>query len=857
MNGYQFSEEERAILEGMPQALGVYQVLEGWIEPLVLSNGFIQLFGYKDREDALQVTSHDLFEFFHPDDAARVEAASRRFAREEGSYDVYYRTKQRTGSEYMVIHATGEIVTKENGVKIGYVWYTNEGLYTRDADDRAGVFRRSIYDALHEESLVNASRYNTLTGLPGMTYFFELADTWKEKRKNEEGPIVLLYFNLHGMKIFNTKYSFAEGDRLLKEFGAVLEKTFERNHCCHIAADQFAAFTAEEEIEAVLQNLFQECRNLNGGNTLPVHVGIYSITMEDVPVSTACDRAKFACDSMKNTYESGFHYYDNDLREEAFWRQYILSHLDQALSEKWIQVYYQPLVRAVSGKVCNEEALSRWNDPKWNLLSPVDFIPFLEEAGMIYKLDLYVVEQVLEKLRIQEKAGCSLVPQTVNLSRSDFDACDMVEEIRKRVDASGIGRDKLVIEITESTMGKDADFMRKQTDRFRELGFSVWLDDFGSGYSSLEVLQTMKVDLLKFDMSFMRRFDEGEEGKIILNELIRMATSLGIDTACEGVEREEQARFLRDSGCARLQGYYYSKPVPLETVLEYCGKDSWIGYEDPEESGYYEAISRANLYDLGIIGNQMDHAVRRAFNSLPMGIIEVNETGGQFMRSNQSYRDFMNRLFSIRLADIAMENPDPAGKPSAPFYSLINQCIHTSDPVFLDEDLPDGSVVHSFARKIAEDPKNGKFAVAVAVLSVTDAEQGTTYEKIARALAADYYNIYYVDLDTDQFIEYSSPVGGHDLAMERHGEHFFEAARRDTMVRIYEEDREFFLTGFTKENILKTLEKQGVFTTSYRLIDTGTPMQVTMKIMRMSAGSNALILGISITDSEIKSKVEG
>ena len=155
------------------------------------------------------------------------------------------------------------------------------------------------------------------------------------------------------------------------------------------------------------------------------------------------------------------------------------------------------------------------------------------------------------------------------------------------------------------------------------------------------------------------------------------------------------------------------------------------------------------------------------------------------------------------------------------------------DRSFYDEQMPDGSVVHSFARRVGIDPVTGTVAVVIAVLSITAPDEETTYADIARALAADYYNIYYVDLDTDRFIEYISPVGREELALERHGEHFFDQVKRDTMTRIYEEDRETFLSGFTKQKVLEELNRQGVYTATYRIPDTGSPTYVNMKITRI------------------------
>ncbi|MBQ1587092.1 MAG: EAL domain-containing protein, partial [Ruminococcus sp.] len=190
------------------------------------------------------------------------------------------------------------------------------------------------------------------------------------------------------------------------------------------------------------------------------------------------------------------------------------------------------------------------------------------------------------------------------LSRADFNACDIVEEIRKLVDASGMSRDKLNIEVTESVIGSDFEFMKSQIERFRSLGFRVWMDDFGSGYSTLDVLQSIRFDLIKFDMRFMKEFDTSEKSRIMLTELIRMAISLGVDTVCEGVETKEQADFLREIGCTMMQGYYFCRPIPFEKILERYQKVIQIGFENPEESGYYAAVGKINLYDLAILSNE-------------------------------------------------------------------------------------------------------------------------------------------------------------------------------------------------------------------------------------------------------------
>jgi diguanylate cyclase (GGDEF)-like protein len=697
-------------------------------------------------------------------------------------------------------------------------------------------------------------RYDNLTGLPRMSYFFELAQASRGRVREKGGTPVLMYVDFSGMKFFNTKYGFFEGDNLLRAFANILSSTFGNEHCCRISADHFAVQTEKTGLDDKLQELFDQCRGMNDGKNLPVHIGVYTEESEQVHVSIACDRAKMACSELSGRYETAVNYYSHDLSEDAEKRQYIIENLDRAIEEKWIKLYLQPIIRAVNGQVCDVEALARWIDPEKGFLSPADFIPVLEDAGLIYKLDLYMVDQVLEAIKVQKVDGFNIIPHSINLSRSDFTACDIVEEIRKRVEAAGVSRDRITIEITESVIGRDFDFMKEQVERFQKLGFPVWMDDFGSGYSSLEVLQNIRFDLLKFDMSLMRKLDEGEAGKTMLTELMRMATSLGMDTVCEGVETEKQVRFLQEIGCSKLQGYYYSKPIPFESIREMFRSGTLIQNENPAESDYYESIGKANLFDLGVIAGDVDNAFQNVFESLPIAVLEVRDGKARYIRSNRSYQDFVRRFFDVDILETQKSFRESAAEYGTNFSTVIRQCCDTENRAFFDEKMPDGSVVHAFARRISINPVTSCVAVALAVLSIAAPdEERTTYAEIAQSLAADYYNIFVINLDTNDYIEYSSQVGDEKLSLLRHGGDFFESARRDTMTRIYAEDRAQFLALFTKENVLRDIDRQGVFTTMYRLIDTGTPMYVNMKITRMK-GSNRLILGVSIIDAHMKEK---
>ena len=843
MERYRFDAAQQSFLEHLIAPLAVYQFVDKRVVTLALSDGFCRLFGYEDRNQAYADMDRNMYKYTHPDDAARIADSAFRFATEGGEYQAVYRSRTPDTDSYKVIHAIGQHTYTPEGVRLAYVWYTDEGVYQQGTEGEG--FLAAFREALREESLLRANQYDYLTGLPTMTYFFQLAEATRDAFVAQGKQPVLLYMDFCGMKYFNMKNGFAEGDKLLRAFSDLLKETFQSENCCRMGADHFTAICEEENVGQRLQAFLDRCQKLRAGSNPPIHVGIYPHRMGMVPASIACDRAKFACDALKSVYGSAVNYYDEELRDDAERRQYVLSSFSRALEQGWIKAYYQPIVRAVNGRVCDEEALARWDDPERGFLSPNQFIPPLEDAGLMYKLDLYILDRVLEKMKHLQQAGIHVVPHSINLSRTDFTACDIVEEVRRRVDGAGISRDKITIELTESVLGSDFEFMKEQVARFRELGFPVWMDDFGSGYSSLDLLQSIQFDLIKFDMSFMRRLEEGDNGKILLTELMKLASSLGTDTVCEGVETQQQVKFLQEIGCSKLQGYYFSQPHSLEQFMERHKAGRHIGYENPAESEYFEAIGRVNLYDLAVIANECGANLHSIFNTLPMAILELQEGQARFVRSNRSYREFMSRFFGFDLSREGQEYSDSPFGPGSEFMGMVKSCCKTGEKIFFDDRMPDGVMVHAFARRIATNPVTGTVAVAVAVLSVSENDMGTAYAGIARALAADYYNFYYVDLKTDRFIEYSSGAEAEKPAAERQGERFFDTVREEASIRIYEGDREAFLAAFTKENILQALDRQGEFTAAYRLVDTGTPLPVNMKITRIPGDTDKIILGVN------------
>lgn len=381
------------------------------------------------------------------------------------------------------------------------------------------------------------------------------------------------------------------------------------------------------------------------------------------------------------------------------------------------------------------------------------------------------------------------------------------------------------------------------------------MDDFGSGYSNPEVLQSIRFDVIKYDMHFMKEF-EGGKNKIVLTELIRMAVSLGCDTVCEGVETQEQVDFLRQIGCTMMQGYYFCRAIPYEQILDRYANSRQIGYENPEEADYFASIGKVNLYDLTILSNDDSESFENYFNTVPMAILEINEDRLKLIRYNDSYRAFMNKVkkdcFPFGSWLSYTESCNRVGRT---VVNAICECAETGEKMVINTEMPDGSVVHRFCKRIAFNHVTDTRAVAIAVLAITDSGKAPIiYNYIAKALSADFVGIYYVNIKTNDFIEYSSDTTAEELEVERHGTDFFNASRHDARKRLYYEDVEMFRAAFKKEKILNEIEATGVFTLSYRLIINGVPRYVNLKAVRINSDPDHIIIGANNVDTQMRQK---
>ena len=861
MKKYNYHSEELNLIEKSSVPVAVYQFINKRVVTIALSDGFREMIGLDSLEEAYHLMDNNMYRDVHPDDIAEIADAAVHFATENDEYNVIYRSKVQ--EEYIIIHAIGKHVYKENGIRLAVINYVNEGIYEADHSTSAPGFKTGHNRYFHNKKAGSNLNYDHLTGLPNMNYFFELADAYHTEAINEGRKLVMLFLNLSGMKAYNQRYGYSEGDLLIKETARLLAKTFGNYNCCRTTADHFAVYTDKEGIEEKLNILIRDFKLINGGKNLPVRIGIYDTEHGEVDPATATDRAKIACDSCGTILESKAVHFDNQMLKDFENRRYIFENLDTAMKEGWLKVHYQPIVRTSNGKVCNEEALVRWDDPQKGLMYPSVFIPILEDAKIAYRLDLFVTEQVIEKLKKQADAGISIVPNSINLSRTDFYSCDIVEEIRKRVDDAGIDRSMIIIELTESIIISDTDFMMTQVKRFRDLGFKIWLDDFGRGYSTPDLLQKIHFDVIKLDKSYIDQLETNEDSRIIVSELVRLANGLGSETVAEGIENANSIDFLSEIGCTKLQGFYYSKALPFSALLDRYDAGTQIGFENPNEADYYSTIGNMNLYDISFSSDEEMDRLNDYFDTMPMFIVEVKGNEIRHIKGNVSYKKFMKKHYP---SFVATNNSYASSSRDTNFFTAILQCKENGKPVLTDMKGPHNELFHLLIRKLATNSESGAVALSIVILGYLDndaelrhkeelkriRQERQIYSRIT-SLTGDFITLYTVDLNSDHFIRYVLADNYKYLGLSNEGEDFYGKFRKKALKNVYADDIDQFLSIFTKDNIINAIRDNGVFSINIRLMYEGKPRYSCIKatILEEEPGPH-VVIGIIDTDSQVR-----
>jgi diguanylate cyclase (GGDEF)-like protein/PAS domain S-box-containing protein len=485
------------------------------------------------------------------------------------------------------------------------------------------------------EKIRYLSEHDPLTGFYNRAKFLHVVQD--ELNAHPEDDLALVRLDLDQFSLFSTFFGEEEGEHLLRYVAGFLHKLCAEKPVAfygRMDSDVFCVCVPfdQQKLEAEVNEIIELLSQYNPSYHLEPSIGIYHITDKAMAAEAMFARATMAANKCKNKYMTYFAYYDEKMTQELLSEQAVINDAQQALDEEQFLVYLQPKYDLRSELPCGAEALVRWDKPGKGIVSPGMFVPVFEQNGFITKLDYYMWEHTCALLSKWQKQGRNVLPVSVNISRANMynpNLADMLSQLVKKYD---IAPRLLELELTESAYMDNPDLMRNTVGELRRRGFVVLMDDFGSGYSSLNTLKNIEVDVLKVDMKFLPTGGENNaKSERILASVIRMASWLDLKVIVEGVETEQQKNFLEGVGCNFVQGYYYAKPMPVEQYETLVAEAEKKRISAEEKARMDEDLVRA-------IWNASPKAAQQ-FEQLqePAGIFEY--AGGTLtpLRVNQSF----------------------------------------------------------------------------------------------------------------------------------------------------------------------------------------------------------------------------
>lgn len=414
-----------------------------------------------------------------------------------------------------------------------------------------------------------AANHDYLTGLYNREYFFKQVE--RALRLHPDEKYLMICSDIRNFKMINDVFGVKAADQLLIEIAQGLRSQSIRGEVYgRLVNDRFALLMRKQDYREVrFADRSAEVMKVAKDVTYPlrIYVGVYEIDDPTLPVAVMCDRAMMAIATIKGDFRRKVAYYDEKLRSSVLQEQELAAGLDRAIEQGEIELYIQPQI-GTDGSCMGGEGLVRWNHPTKGLLLPGAFIPSFERNGMIVKLDLHIWELACRQLRKWKEAGFGDRYISVNISPKDFFFVDIFKEFTTLVGRYGVQPKNLKLEITETAMMTDLPKQLKLIRRLREAGFIVEMDDFGSGYSSLNMLKDIHVDVLKIDMEFLRRSESEERSRTILRTVVALSKELGMPVITEGVETKDHVDFLTEIGCDMFQGYFFAKPMRVADYEE-------------------------------------------------------------------------------------------------------------------------------------------------------------------------------------------------------------------------------------------------------------------------------------------------
>lgn len=492
------------------------------------------------------------------------------------------------------------------------------------------------------------AEYDALTGIYNKAKFFEVTRTMLNANPDEK--FAFLRLDIDRFQLINSFFGVEEGDKLLRWLADILSARCggELCTCGRIEADVFAACFSYPSENVVLQKLELEKEHVKSYNRsfdiVPVF-GVYFLDDLTLPVNEMLDRAELAAKTCKGSYIETTAVYRPELRKKLEREQAIIHEMAPALAQGQFQIYLQPKYALSTNMPAGAEALVRWLHPVKGMISPGDFIPVFEKNGLISRLDCYVWEAVCRLLHEWLAQGLSPAPVSVNVSRVNLYNPNLVAIIADLTAKYGVPPHLLQLELTESAYMDNPQMMEQMVGQLHTAGFTVLMDDFGSGYSSLSVLKNVDVDVLKFDMRFFEKTRVSGRGENIVASIVRMAKWLNLPVTAEGVEDREQVEFLRGVGCDYVQGFYFAKPMPV---------DDYVALIREKRAAALTATCAERYADLNpdrLWSLEPEMLLLFVDDPAPKAICEFNGEDLELLRVNRAFKDLLG--FGSAAADAA------------------------------------------------------------------------------------------------------------------------------------------------------------------------------------------------------------
>ena len=460
------------------------------------------------------------------------------------------------------------VLTSEKGSEVECLQMGAADFITKPYDApevvRARV-ARSI-ELAEDSVIIHETERDILTGLFNKEFFFEYG---KRLNKQNNIPMDALVIDINHFHIVNELYGRAYGNIILQRLGNNIHDLVRRTGglACRSENDSFYIYIPhDDELEKKLPQFIEKISEVFSEHKISIRIGIYSDDGNDLDIERHFDYAKRASQSIRNKYTTSFNFYDSEFHKKELFAERLINEMDKALTDKQFKVFYQPKYNITGDvpKLVSAEALIRWDHPEYGMISPGLFIPLFEHNGLIHKLDMYVWNEAAGQIRKWREMFGLTLPVSVNVSRVDVFDPTLLDQLDSIVSKNSVSSEDLMLEITETAYTDDSDKFNEIIFGLRNKGFKIEMDDFGSGYSSLNVVTSLDIDVLKLDMQFIKNICSDTKNSKLVSIMIDIARLLEVPVVAEGVETREQMLLLKEIGCDIVQGYYFSKPLPVD-----------------------------------------------------------------------------------------------------------------------------------------------------------------------------------------------------------------------------------------------------------------------------------------------------